>query len=127
MKLYDVVKLTENCYDTCDTIFDIVVTVDFIEEDKNNDNYEKFCIEIMKKAEAEKVNGDIIVVKWTELIKNNMEKFKEFSRENWNTSYEDDEDEFIYQWIKEIHYYMAGYVADDFYSKLVELINDLKA
>ena len=127
MKLYDYIKLTESDYDTCDTVFDAVVTVCFIAEDKNNDNYEKFCIELMKKAEVEKVNRDIIIVKWTELIKNNLEKFKEFARENWYTSYEDDEDELIYQWINEIHSYIAGMVAEDFYDKLIEFVDSLKA
>lgn len=129
MKLYDYLKLTENCYDTSDTVFDAVVTVDFIEENKNNDNYDKFCIELMKKAEVEKVNDDTPIVKWTELIQNNMEKFKEFTAENWYEScqYEDDEDEFIYQWINEIHQYMAGNVSEDFYKKLVELVETLEA
>ena len=129
MKLYDYLKLTKNCFDTADTVFDAVVTVDFIEENKNNDNYDKFCIELMKKAEVEKVNNDTPIVKWTELIQNNMDKFKEFTAENWYEScqYEDDEDEFIYQWINEIHQYMAGNVSEDFYKKLVELVETLEA
>ena len=129
MKLYEIMKLTESDYDTCDTVFDAVVTVCYIEEQANNTNYETFCVELMKKVEVEKINGDIIIAKWTELIQNNMEKFKEFTAKNWYEScqYEDDEDEFIYQWINEIHSYMAGYVAEDFYDNLCEFVRELKA
>ena len=129
MKLYDFLKISQNDFDTCDTVYDTGVTVCYIDEEDAEDSYDKFCIELMKKVEVEEQNGDILIVKWTELIQNNMEKFKEFTAENWYEScqYEDDEDEFIYQWINEIHQYMAGNVSEDFYDKLVELVQTLKA
>lgn len=129
MKLYDVMKMTQADYDTYDTVFDAVVTVCYIEEDDANDNYDKFCIELMKKVEVERINGDCLIVKWTEFIKNNMDKFRAFTKEHWyeNCQYEDDEDEFIYQWINEFHGYMAGNVSEDFYSTLVEFVATLKS
>lgn len=129
MKLYDFMKISQNDYDTEDTIYCAVVTVCYIEEDEANDNYDKFCIELMKKVEVEKVFDNAVLVKWTELIQNNMEKFKKFTAENWYKScqYENNEDEFIYQWINEIHQYMAGNVSEDFYDKLVEFVGTLKA
>lgn len=126
MKLYDFMKLTETDYDAYDTVYDESVTVCYIEEDAENDNYDKFCINIMKKAEMEKLNGDILIVNWTNLIKNNMEKFREFSMNHWKFQY-NDEDDFIYEWIKEIHMYMAGYVSEDFYDILVEFVATLEA
>lgn len=126
MKLYDFMKLTETDYDTYDTVYDEGVTVCYIEEDTENDNYDKFCINIMKKAEMEKLNGDILIVNWTKLIKDNMEKFREFSMRHWAFEYED-EDDFIYEWIKEIHMYMAGYVSEDFYDIPVEFVTTLEA
>ena len=128
MKLYDFLKLTEADYDTCDTEYDACVTVCCIEEeDEDRDFYYKFCTEITKKAELVKQNGDILIVDWSKLIRDNMEHFKLFTENNWNYHYEDDEDEFMYQWIKEIHYYMAGYVAEEVYEELVELVDKLKA
>lgn len=129
MKLYDFLKISQNDFDTEDTIYCAVVTVCYIEEDETNDNYDKFCIELMKKVEVEKQIGDALLVKWTELIRNNMDKFRAFTAENWheNCQYENNDDEFIYQWIKEIHYYMAGYVSEDFYDELVKLIETLEA
>ena len=129
MKLYDFLKISQNDFDTYDTVYDTGVTVCYIDEEDAEDSYDKFCIEMMKKVEVKEQNDDILIVKWTELIQNNMEKFKEFTKENWYEScqYEDDEDEFIYQWINEIHQYMAGYVSEKFYDKLVEFVQTLKA
>ena len=129
MKLYDFLKISQNDFDTCDTVYDTGITVCYIDEEDAEDSYDKFCIELMKKVEVEELNHDILIVKWTELIQNNMEKFKEFTAENWYEScqYEDDEDEFIYQWINEIDQYMAGNVSEKFYDKLVKLVETLKA
>lgn len=129
MKLYDFLKVAQNDFDTEDTIYCAVVTVCYIEEDETNDSYDKFCIELMKKVEVEKQFGDALLVKWTELITNNMEKFRKFTKENWYEScqYENDDDEFIYQWINEIHQYMAGNVSEDFYDELIEFVDSLEA
>lgn len=130
MKLYDFLKVAQNDFDTCDTVYDTGVTVCYIdEEDEARDNYYKFCTELIKKVEVEKQDDDILIVKWTDLIQNNMKKFRAFTAENWyaNCQYEDDDDEFIYQWINEIHQYMAGNVAEDFYDELVKLVETLEA
>lgn len=121
-------KLTEADYDTYDTVYDACVTICYIdEEDEARDNYYKFCADIMKKAEMEKQNGDILIVNWTKLIQDNMEKFKAFTEKHWRYTYEDDEDEFIYQWINEIQAYMAGYVSESFYGVLVRFVDELEA
>ena len=128
MKLYDFMKLSEADWDTYDTVYDACVTVCYIdEEDEAEDNYYKFCTDIIKNVEVEEQNGDILIVDWTKLIKDNMEKFKMFTEKHWRYTYEDDEDEFIYQWINEINMYMAGYVSEDFYGVLVKFVETLKA
>lgn len=127
MKLYDIMKLTEADCDTYDTEIDESVTVCFIDEDDEMDNYDKFCNELIKKVEVIKVvKNSHIICDWSKLIRDNMEKFRAFSMEHWAFEY-DDETEFIYQWIKEIHYYMAGYVDEDFYDTLVKFVETLKA
>ena len=63
MKLYDFLKISQNDFDTGDTIYCAVVTVCYIEEDETNDNYDKFCIEKKKKVEVEKQIGDALLVK----------------------------------------------------------------
>lgn len=126
MTLYEYLKMRENDFDTCDTVFDTGVTVCYI--DKENDDYDKFCNGIIKKVDVIHINDDCPTVNWYEMIERNMDKFKAFTREHWreDCQYEDDIDDFIYEWINEIDYYMAGYVSIDFYSVLNELVNSLE-
>lgn len=127
MKLYDFMKITEEDYDTYDTIYDAVATVCYIAEEDVYDDYDKFCIEVMKKVELEDKVGDGLAVRWTDLITDNMEKFRAFTGKHWKCTYEDDEDEFICQWINEINYYLAGYVSEGFYKILLDFVKTLKA
>jgi hypothetical protein len=116
--------MAENDFDTYDTQYDASVTVCHIYEEY--DEYDKFCNNIMKKVNVEKINDDALTVNWSGLIEKNMDKFKEFSREYWAYDYEDDIDEFVYQWINEIHMYIAGYVDEDFYSVLNDFVDSLE-
>ena len=126
IKLYDYLQMSECDFDTYDTKYDAVVTVCHIYEEE--DEYDKFCNNIMKKVNVVKINGDYLIVDWCELIERNSIKFRMFTAENWyeNCQYEDDEDEFVYQWINEINQYMAGYVSMGFYSKLNTFVDSLE-
>lgn len=126
MTLYEYLKLRENDFDTYDTVYDTGVTVCYIEIER--DEYDKFCNGIIKKVNVIHINDDTPTVNWAEMIERNIGKFKAFTKEHWyaNCQYEDDTDEFIYQWINEIHQYMAGYVSMDFYSVLNKLVDSLE-
>lgn len=126
MTLYEYLKMRENDFDTCDTVFDTGVTVCYIETEK--DEYDRFCNGIIKKVDVIHIDEDCPAVNWYEMIERNIDKFKAFTKENWyeDCQYEDDIDEFIYQWINEIHQYMAGNVGMDFYSVLNELVDSLE-
>ena len=124
MTLYEYLRMAENDFDTYDTQYDASVTVCHIYEE--DDEYDKFCNNIMKKVDVVKINGDALTVNWSELIEKNMDKFKKFAREYWAYDYEDDIDEFVYQWINEIHMYIAGYVSEDFYSVLNKFVDSLE-
>jgi len=133
MTLYEWLKVEQNCMDTYDNVFDAVVTVDYIEDDEwkenpESENYYKFCVEIFKKVNVIEKNNDDLIVNWNELISNNMEKFRKFSSENWreDCQYEDDDDEFVYQWINEIHMYIAGYVGKITYGKMLDMLATIK-
>lgn len=128
MKLYDVLKLTEKDFDTYDKVYNGIVTVCYVKENGKNDSYDTFCIELMKRVDVVQAISDYeLVVDWSKLIVDNMEKFRQFARVYWVCQYKDDEDEFIYQWIKEFHLYLAGYVSEDFYDTLVEFVKTLEA
>lgn len=124
--LYDYLEMTKNDFDTCDTKYDTGVTVCYI--DVENDEYDKFCNKIIKKVNVIAIDKYFLTVNWCELIERNLDKFREFTDEYWyaNCQYEDDVDEFVYQWINEIHQYMAGNVSMDFYSELIKLVDSLE-
>jgi hypothetical protein len=124
--LYDYINMAEADFDTYDAKYDAVVTVCYIYEE--NDEYDRFCNGIIKKVNVVKIHGDVLTVDWSELIERNIIKFRMFAAENWysNCQYENDEDEFVYQWINEIHQYMAGNVSIDFYSKLNKFVDSLQ-
>lgn len=125
--LYEYLKMSENDYDTYDTVYDTGVTVCYIDDEDEYDDYDKFCNGIIKKVNVIHINEDCPTVDWTSLIKRNINKFKAFTKKHWyeNCQYEDDIDEFIYQWINEIHQYMAGNVSEDFYIELNKLVDSL--
>lgn len=123
MTLYEYLKMTECDYDTYDTKYDNGVTVCYIDEE--NDEYDKFCNGIVKKVDVIKISGNILTVDWSRLIERNFDKFKDFAKKHWRRQYEADNDEFEYQWINEIHMYMAGYVSESFYSVLNEFVDSL--
>ena len=125
MTLYEFMKMSECDYDTYDVDFDAIVTVCLPDEDDNLDAYGKFCFEIIKKVDVVKVADTGLIVDWSGFIKRNIEQLREFADEYWYNNYVDDDDEFIYQWINEIHAYLAGYVSEDIYEKLVELVETL--
>lgn len=131
MKLYDFMKVSMNDWDTYDDVYDACVTICYIDEEDSDDefdNFYKFNIEIMKKVEVIRQTDEYsLLVNWTKLIRDNMEKFRDFTEKHWSRKYRDDEDEFIYQWINEIHYYIAGYVSEDFYKILVDFVGTLEA
>lgn len=127
MKLYDFMKMSECDYDTYDTEYDACVTVCCLDLECEDESYDKFCNGIMKKVEVVHVGENTLTVDWSKLVKDNMEKFKAFTEKHWKYTYEDDEDEFIYQWINEIQAYMAGYVSESFYDTLVKFVESLEA
>lgn len=126
MKLYDFMKMSECDYDTYDTEYDACVTVCCLDLECEEEGYDKFCNGIMKKVEVVHVGENTLTVDWSKLVKDNMEKFKAFTEKHWKYTYEDDEDEFIYQWINEIQAYMSGYVSESFYDTLVKFVESLE-
>lgn len=121
--LYQYLEEKQEDIDTYDTEYEAIVTVCWFDEE--DDEYDKFCHNIMKKVNVIESNTHNLIVDWCDLIKRNMDKFKKFTAEYWNNQYEDDEDEFIYQWINEIHLYIAGYVGENMYSILNQFIETL--
>ena len=126
MTLYDYIMFHKRDYDVYDKEYDIGVTACYI--GKVTDAYDGFCKKLMQKISVvETVNEYTLVANWADLIKRNMSVFKSFTEEHWGDKYCNDEDTFIYQWIKEIHLYLAGYVSEDSYTILIDFTDALEA
>ena len=129
MKLIEYAKLWDNmdmCIDTSDTVFDAIVTIDIDSDvEKNLDRpYWQFVKIILENVELVKLfNGAYAsaICDYTGFVKANMKALKKFSAEEWYPeSHNVDEDDYIYNWITEIHGYLAGYASDRQYSKFVK-------
>ena len=125
INLYDFLAVSNCDYDTYDTEYEGIITCACIDEEPE-DYYTKFYYEMCKKVEIIQASNYGLVVNWSTLIEGNLEKFREFTNKHWKYKYEDDDDEFIYQWISEIHAYFAGYVSESFYEKLYEFSKTLR-
>ena len=123
MTLYDYLKMQRDghiCADTYDNVYDVEVTVDAdidSEEAYADDFYYQFCFALLRVVEVESFVSGNIICKWSKLIEDNLKLFRDYSKEHWweDCQYEDDNEEFIYQGIKELHMYYAGYVGENTY------------
>ena len=114
MKLYDFLKENDADYDTYDLDYDEIVTCCINIEPE--DDYDEFCVALCKKIDVVDYTccGDPIC-NWSEFIKRNMDVLRDFSNKYWQRGNYEDEDDFICEWMKELHLFMAGYGADDSY------------
>lgn len=124
MTLYQLVKASGCDYDTYDNVYDAEVTVCSFDEgdEQSEEYYEKFRIGIMKFVEVVDNSATHwgIVCKWTEMIERNLSVFKELTLKYWDNFYEEDDDEFVYQWINEINQWSAGNCWERIYKDFVE-------
>lgn len=117
MKLFDYLKINDADEDYYDCEFDLSITVCVNNED-TKDLYTRFCNELYKKVEIKNKNH----VYWSDLIKNNRKIFKEFTKLYWKNDYSN-EDDFTYEWLKELDQYTAGNTNDKNYINLIKLLD----
>ena len=121
--VYELLNNTLCDFDTVDTHFDASVTVCYIEEG-DNDAYERFCLELYKKAKNVSFDGKNVTVDWNALIRTNEKSFRDFTEKHWEEKYPDTDD-FVYQWIRELDLMLAGRVDDETYEELAEMMQKL--
>lgn len=117
MKLLDYLRINNSINDFYDVRYCENVTVDYC-NDEITDWYSLFCMKLYGKVQI----TDRDHVMWSELIINNQELFEEFSLNNWNCCYQGEE--FICEWLQELHFYCAGLLDDDMYCKMCELLDN---
>ena len=64
---------------------------------------------------------DYVVADWTGFVNEHFDKLKEFSRQYWRNDY-DDRDDFTYEWIIEIHGWLADGVNDQRYNDFLRVV-----
>lgn len=114
MKLYDFLKIFGEDFDTYDDVYDTDVTVCINLEPE--DDYDEFCVALTKKINVERLAPDgNPVCDWWNYIKRNLPIFRQFANDNWIKNNYPDEEDFICEWIEELHRFLAGYGADNQY------------
>lgn len=114
MTLYDLIKNTGSDYDTYDDVYDECITVSINLEP--NDDYDEFCIALTKLIVV--VDPEYyghVICEWSNFIIKNMEVFREFSYKYWYKNYCEDEEDFVWEWMKELNLLLAGYGEDGKY------------
>lgn len=107
-------------YDTYDNIYDVCITVTDIEENVNNDYYDKFCILIYKNVKViRKENSAHLYCKWTEFFDKYKKFFEKITEKYWRFK-PAEEDDLTETWLREINGLLAGYASEDVYKDLYE-------
>lgn len=122
MTLYDFILQEQGDFDTYDTVFDVCVTVCEpyeYDEGEEKDYYDIFNDLIMKNVEVDYKKSDYeCICKWSDFIEKNIETFRKAADELWYHTPKKNDD-LIYEWIREINSWMAGYVSESIYKKFV--------
>lgn len=107
-----------------DDRFDAFVALDYVSEKKLNCKEDKYYYRFLNylNNNVQVLSAGNCICAWTDFIKKHIKAFKKFTKEHWTRTYEDDMDEFIYQWIRELHLYGAGYVSETEYKALVDML-----
>lgn len=122
MTLYEFITLEQADFDTFDTVYDTCVTVCEpyeYEEGEQKEYYDIFSDLIMQMVEVEEKTGECTCLcKWSDFIEKNIATFRKAADELWTKTPKADDD-LIYEWIKEINSWLAGYVSENTYKKFV--------
>ena len=123
--LFDTGKLSGLLYtkgglDTYDTVFDIVVTTEYISPqefyDNRNDSYYQFCKYFYDNIDVVDPQNDIC--DYTGFVNKHYDYLRKFEKKNWARHYPDNDD-FCEAWIKEFHGYLAGMATEESYKDLL--------
>lgn len=112
-----------DCFDFNDKTFGVIVTIVQIREDeKNDDDHYKFVYELCNKVIVSNNRGNFAEADFAGFIKSNIEKFRQFANKHWFVELPENEEELIYAWVDKLHRYSAGYLKEELYSELYEIV-----
>lgn len=123
MNLYDFLKFEDSDFDTYDDTFDLEITVCVpYEGTSSGDWYDKFYNFILKHVNVIKKTGECsCIVDWSKFITDNLALFREIANDMWNEgTVPTDDDDLVYEWIKELDGWLTGYVSEAHYHEFME-------
>lgn len=126
LRLYDFLMRSKRDFDTADEVFDASVTACYIEPDSfelyKDDSYYQFTKWVYENVKVIEVD-ETVICDWSGFVEEHMQSFRKFSEKNWKYSYPDNDD-FVYEWVKEINSYLAGCVSDKCYKELLKCLEE---
>ena len=138
MKLYEYYKIKSDGLDDdiSDNYIDYALTFCIDSDFEKSEDYKNmiaFTVLLMKKTEIEKINGDVIICKFSDIINNNIDLIKDFVRENWIESMQwvIDEDsiehgEFHYEVLKDFDNVIGGRYGESTNKLYLDLLKKCK-
>ena len=123
MTLYELLQIKGDYIETSDVDYDVLVATDLVKDEdmnENTDNYYKFLNYIAHNVEVTDTRNDIC--NWSKFVLNHKVALTRFAEENW---YEvpEEEDDFVYEWINELHNYQSGNISEKMYKEFIDTIN----
>lgn len=124
MTLYEYIKAAGRDFDVWDEVFDENITVCYISDNEENiDNYYKFCSNILRYVMFARpvLYSETIVANWYGFFDKNEKVFRDWAKEYWKEgTVPEDKDDFIFDWIIELHGMFGGGLSEESYKDFVE-------
>lgn len=123
MTLYELLQIKGDYIETSDVDYDVLVATDLIKDEDindNTDNYYKFLNYIAHNVEVIDARNDIC--NWSKFVLDHKVALTKFAEENWYEVPEDESD-FIYEWINELHGYQSGNISEKMYKEFIDTVN----
>lgn len=116
-------------FDVWDGTFDECLTISLPDAIEDGNDYDNFLVELPKHVElVSKGHADSceITADWYGMIEKNEQILREWTEKNWLKGNHKDLDDYVEEWIKELHLWCAGYLPDDRCKDAYELVKKLK-
>lgn len=112
MTLYELLQIKDDYIETSDVDYDVLVGTDLVKDEdinENTNNYYKFLNYIAHNVEVTDARNDIC--NWSKFVLDHKVALTKYAEENWYEVPEDESD-FIYEWINELHNYQSGNISE---------------
>lgn len=120
MTLYELLKIKGDSLDTSDVTYDTTVTCELIEAEDVLDNYDRFLSYMLNNVKVIDARNDIC--DWEGFVKEHKVALTHFAEDNWQNDVPRDEDDFTYNWINELHQYLAGNISEQQYGEFLDTL-----